>query len=257
LKFSFKKLLTALAVLLLPSALLCFVLRLLGHQVRRTAKIGFSVLWVEKLYLDEMSRIGHGNLISVDRLLLRRSASVGRSNLLHGPFDVVLAGKASIGNRNTVLRARRNVVTVGLAKFWLGQLSQITSDHRVDCTCTVRVGHYSTLAGAGSQVWTHGYLHDLQGPGRYRLDGSVRIGNNVYIGARAVLSMGVYISSGVIVGAGTTVARDLTEPGLYVSSALRQLPRPADPGSRADLERLRGEALCETVYRKRTSQRRP
>jgi hypothetical protein len=40
----------------------------------------------------------------------------------------------------------------------------------------VVIGDYSTLAGIGIQVWTHGYVHDTSGPGRYRIDGAVRIG---------------------------------------------------------------------------------
>jgi acetyltransferase-like isoleucine patch superfamily enzyme len=243
---------TALAVLLLPSAPLRIVLRLLGHFVGREAKIGFLLLWVDRLYLGEESRIGNFNLIRIDRLLLRRSASVGRMNLMSGPLSLALAQEAAIGNRNSILRAKKGVVSVGPALLRLGKLSKITSDHYIDCTCSVRMGDHSILAGTASQVWTHGYVHDLVGPGRYRLDGSVRIGHNVYVGARSVLSMGVQLADGVIVGAGTTVARNLTEPGLYVSSVLRQLPRPGDPAKRDDLQAVDSPTLCETVYRKRS-----
>ncbi len=112
------------------------------------------------------------------------------------------------------------------------------------------IGDFSTLAGIGTQIWTHGYIHETKGIGRYRIDGRIVIGNNVYIGAGSIISMGVRVADGVIIGAGSTVARDLKEPGLYVSAALRYLPRPAAPELRADLVRVTDGGLTETVFRK-------
>lgn len=89
---------------------------------------------------------------------------------------------------------------------------------------------------------------EIPGPGRYRIDGKVEIGNNVYIGSRCIISMGIRISSGTIVGAGVTVARNLDEPGLYVSAAIRQLPHPASPDQRADLIRVADDRVCERIY---------
>jgi acetyltransferase-like isoleucine patch superfamily enzyme len=246
---------TAFACLLLPSPLLRIVLRVLGHRIGPGARIGFSLLWCHCLCLDAHTRIGHLNLVRAHRVFLRRGAYVGRMNVLHGPFSILLRQDASIGNSNKVLRAPMGSVTVGPSMLRLGRLSKITAEHRVDVTSTVWMGDYSVLAGSGSQVWSHGYMHDHQGPGRYRIDGAVRIGNNVYIGARCLLSMGVRISDGAIVGAGTTVARNLTEPGLYVSATMRQLPRPPLPEQRSDLQRVHGEHLVETVYRKRAEVR--
>jgi acetyltransferase-like isoleucine patch superfamily enzyme len=130
-------------------------------------------------------------------------------------------------------------------------LSKITSDHRIDCTATVHIGSFSTIAGTGSELWTHGYVHALQGAGRYRVDGRIRIGNNVYVGSSCIITTGVSLANGVIVGAGATVARSLTEPGMYVSAALRRLDRPGDPDIRADLLADDSPELCERVYIKR------
>ena len=43
-------------------------------------------------------------------------------------------------------------------------------------------------------------------------------------------------------------ARNLDEPGLYVSAAIRQLPHPASPDQRADLIRVADDRVCERIY---------
>ena len=44
------------------------------------------------------------------------------------------------------------------------------------------------------------------------------------------------------------MARNLDEPGLYVSAAIRQLPHPASPDQRADLIRVADDRVCERIY---------
>jgi acetyltransferase-like isoleucine patch superfamily enzyme len=166
----------------------------------------------------------------------------------------VLRPRAGVGNHNVVVRAKAGISS-GRAQLWLGEVAKITSNHRVDCMRSFRLGRFSTLAGAGSQVWTHGYVHDELGEGRYRIDGKVIVEENVYIGSACFISMGIRISKGVIVGGGTTVSKSLTAPGLYVSAPMRALPRPVPPESRDDLRRSSDSLLCETVFVKDTDHR--
>jgi acetyltransferase-like isoleucine patch superfamily enzyme len=242
---------TALVALLLPSALARVLLRGMGHRVGPGVQIGFSMLLVDRLVLQAGSRIGHFNVVRVRRLVLGREASVGRSNLLDGPLSVALGARAEIGNRNRILRGPQPAVTYGPSMLKLGAMSKITADHRIDCTCSVRFGSHSILAGSGSQLWTHGYVHEPQGHQRHRIDGGITIGNDVYIGSASIVTTGVRIADGVIVGAGATVARSLVEPGMYVSAGLRRVARPAPPQTRADLARVVAHGLCEPVYKKR------
>jgi acetyltransferase-like isoleucine patch superfamily enzyme len=114
----------------------------------------------------------------------------------------------------------------------------------------VRIGDFSIIAGVGSQIWTHGYVHEIEGAGRYRVDGEVRIGANVYVGSRCVVTAGVRIGNGTMVGAGATVSGNLDPHAFYVSAPLRKLPRPGDPAGRADLTVVGEPALVETVYSK-------
>lgn len=244
------KLACALAAAVLPSRLVIAVLRAFGHAIGPGCRIGFTLLWVDRLLLQGDNRIGHLNLIQCRRLCMGRGAYIGRLNTVTGPLSILIRATGSIGNANKVVRGPLDWVTSGPARLLIGRLGKITANHRIDCTRSVCIGDYSTLAGVGIQVWTHGYVHDLSGPGRYRIDGAVNIANNVYVGASCIVSMGVDICAGAMVGAGTTVSRSINEPGLYVSSAVRQLPRPPDPAQRADLVRDANPSLCEPVYLK-------
>jgi acetyltransferase-like isoleucine patch superfamily enzyme len=239
--------LTAISCLILPSFLARAALNVLGHSLGAQARIGFSFIWCKSIHMSATSRIGHFNFINIKRIVLREKSWIGRSNILNGPFSLHLKDGAVIGNRNKILRARSGI-SIGSAEFRIGKEGAITSDHRIDCTQSVFLGAYSFLAGAGSQLWSHGYIHASDGPGRYRVDGRIEIGDNVYIGSACIISMGIKIANSVIVGAGTSIARDLLEPGLYVSAPIRALPRPAPPSERTDLLPVDDPHLVETVY---------
>lgn len=210
------------SLILPPCGVKNAVLRLLGWQISAGCKLGFSWVYADAVRLAANSRIGHGNFIFLQALLLSEGAYVGHFNRVAGPLFVVLAESAGIGNKNRVIRAKKGV-TWGRAMLKLGRWSKITAEHVVDCTRSVIVGEYSTIAGCGSQLWTHGYLHAPIGLDRFRIDGSIKIGNNVYIGSASVVNAGVRIADAITVGSASCVARSLIRPGLYVSHALRHV----------------------------------
>lgn len=242
-----KKLFAASLFGLLPTRLARPLLNTMGHRIRAGARVGFSWVWCDSVNLDRTARIGHLNVLWVTRILMRNGAYIGRMNVAKGPVNLQLRERAALGNQNLVLRGPAGV-SQGPAVLRLGVLAKITAKHHVDCTRSVRMGDYSTLAGSSSQVWTHGYVHDMDGPGRYRIDGRIEIADNVYIGSACLVSMGVRIAKGVIVGGGTTVAHDLPEAGLYVSSAIRKLPRPQPPAGRPDLVLQQDPRLVDQVF---------
>jgi acetyltransferase-like isoleucine patch superfamily enzyme len=247
-----RRLLVATLVLLFPLVLVRTFLNALGCRVSSDAKVGFSWLFCRRLELQGGSRVGHFNYFCVNRLSLGSSAKIGDLNIARGPFDIVLLDRAGIGNRNTFARAPLGV-TYGHAQIQLGRDSKITAGHTIDCTATILFGDNSILAGKGSQVWTHGYVHRLNAGARYRVDGEVRIGDNVYLGSRVIITSGVVVLSGVIVGAGVILSKELNAVGMYVSAPLRMLARPSPPGSRSDLNRIECPELAEEVYRKNSA----
>lgn len=205
-----------------PCRLKNWLLGIVGWDVGCNCKVGFSWVNAKRVRLADGARIGHANIITVDALFLGERAYIGHLNRIFGPLWLILDGCAGIGNQNTIVRARHGV-TWGRSIFRLGVWSKLTVGHMVDCTRSVIVGDYSTFAGRGSQIWTHGYLHAPQGLDRFRIDGSVRVGNNVYIGSACVFNAGVRVADSITIGASSCVARSLEVPGLYVSQPLRHI----------------------------------
>lgn len=245
-----KKWFVAIVLLIAPSRIGRLIANAAGQRIAPTSRIGFSILLCDRIEMGSESRIGHLSFVAVPRLHMARKARIGHLNVCSGPFHIWLRRFAMIGNRNLITRSGAKIaVGLTLSMFKLGTWSKVTASHAVDLTSDVRFGNYSTLAGKGSQVWTHGYVHERTGLGRYRVDGAVLLGNNVYIGSGAMVTGGVRIADGISVGAGATVASDLNEVGFYVSERLRRLEPPPPPETRSDLMIVPDAG--ETVYRKR------
>jgi acetyltransferase-like isoleucine patch superfamily enzyme len=242
------------AAFIFPTFLVRFFLNRVGWDIDKSARIGFSWVKAPRLVMGPGARIGHANFVATSDIEMQRNSYIQHANVIRGPFSIRLLTRAALGSRNVIVRAR-SPVSNGESSIILGELSKITSSHYVDLTQSIVFGDFSTLGGVGSQIWTHGYVHDLTGPGRYRIDGSVTIGNNVYIGAGTTITGGLSIADGAIIGAGSTIAKTIDQAGFYVSSVLRRLDRPADPDTRSDLSRVEDGVCVETVYVKREARR--
>jgi acetyltransferase-like isoleucine patch superfamily enzyme len=224
------------------------MLRILGHWIKPGVKIGFSLVLVDHLYLEALSNIGHLNLIRCRRVVLGKTARIGNMNLVRGPFSVWIGEGSKLGNRNQVTRAP-HPVSYGPALLKFGKVSGITAQHSVDCTCSVILGDYTTIAGQGSQFWTHGYYHCAEGVDRFRVDGKIRLGNNVYIGSASVITAGVEIANHVIVGSHSSISKSLSRSGMYVSQPLRYIELDLEK----TIEQLEPvtEPCVDRVYRKK------
>jgi acetyltransferase-like isoleucine patch superfamily enzyme len=244
-----KRVFCLLICLFLPSILAAPVLRLLGFKIGKGVKIGFSLIFVRSISLGNHSRIGHFNIIMNDNVVLLDRAYLHLFNFLKGPFDLVLDEQAAIGKSNVINRARIGV-TYGHAELKLGKLTKVTANHYLDMTRSIVMGHYSTLAGIRSQIWTHGYFHAPEGPERFRVDGEVHIGNNVYIGSSCLINPGVTIADVVTVGGNAAISKSLTEPGMYVSQPLRFIPKTYEE-TKEKLKRVDVPDLKDIVYEKK------
>ncbi|WP_422355565.1 acyltransferase [Roseivirga pacifica] len=243
-----KKLITLFVCFFLPVYFSSWLLNLLGHCVSRKAKIGFSIVWKTKLYLDDYARIGHLNLIAINTLKLGKKAYIGRLNYLSGLYDINFDEHGAIGNSCVVTRAPAGV-SYGTSELRLGLWSKITANHKIDMMRSVRMGNYTTIAGSGSQIWTHGYLHGDEGLTRFRIDGEINIGNNVYIGSKCIINAGIAIANGITIGSGSCVSKNLDQKGMYVSQPLRFFEKDYE-ASKARLKKVEDDSLVEQVYTK-------
>jgi len=218
------KIAALISLLVPPFFLKNYLLTLLGWKIKGRVRIGFSYISAKKVSLSDGVVVGHGNLIKVDGIFLSEQAEIQHFNRIVGPFLCVLKKRACIGTFNLIKRATKRVVW-GRSMLKLGILTKVTSHHVIDCSRPVFIGDYSILAGRGSQLWTHGYVHAPVGAERFRVDGGIKIGSNVYIGSSSVFNPGVRVVDHVSIGAHSSVAKSLLKSGLYVSQALRHIPQ--------------------------------
>ena len=243
------KLIAVFCLIFPPSRIKNSILRVFGWNVDKSANIGFSYLCIKKTSIEKNASIGHLNFIDIPILQMDSNAYIQNLNRISGPLYLSLGLSAAIGNMNTIKRAS-HPISWGKSIVKIGTGSKITSRHIIDCTRPVRIGEYSILAGMGSQVWTHGYIHAPVGPDRYRIDGSVNIGNNVYIGSSSVINPGVCISDKVTVGSHATVSKSLTKPGLYVNQTLRHIPFDYEK-SREKYDKVKLKNPIEKIFQKK------
>lgn len=202
-------------------------------------------MFAPTLRLGADARIGHLNFIRVRRLIIGKSSSIGKMNLMSGQFSILMRDLAEIGARNIVTRAEV-AKEIGPAIFRLGYYSKITAGHKLDILRGISFGDNSILAGLGSQLWTHGYVHQSAG-NRFRVDGAITIGSNVYIGSACVFNPGVRIGNDVAIGSNCCISRDLNEPGLYVSQPMRFIDK-AKIDNKRTLLPVEVEGLTEPVF---------
>lgn len=243
-----KSFLTSIITLIIPTKLAIPLLNMLGHKVHPQVKIGFSLVRCQHLYLDKNSRIGHFNLIRVEKLIMREGAFIQSMNRIRGPLHIIMQEDAAIARNNSIYRGDPPTC-LGIATLKLGRLGQIISKHHLDCTKSITIGDNSTVGGLGTQFWTHGFMHAPKGRHRIRVEGEIIIGDNVYIGSRCVLNPGVKVANSISIGSNASVAKSLDQPGMYVSQPLRHIARDISDVE-AKLEKQEQYNLETAVYEK-------
>ena len=155
----------------------------------------------------------------------RGGGKIGHLNFVKGDFAVVMESGSLIHNQNKVSSIGRGYHDVYLV---LKEGSRIGVKCLLDMTDSIVFGKCSRLAGADTQIWTHGFVYSADGTRFVRLDAPVLIADHVYIGTRCTILSGVKISAHITVGACSCVSKSLTEAGLYVGQGLRHLEYDAD-----------------------------
>jgi len=170
-----------------------------GFEIHSTARVGVSLISVAKLKMGPGSRIGHLNVIKgLEELTMEESATVGNLNWItaHPKDDKKFFRK---------YQSRRT-------RLVLSEHSAVTSRHLIDCTDSIEIGRFATVAGYGSQLLTHSIDLNESEQSCY----PIIIGDHNFIGTRTIILPGVSVGNMVVVGAGSVINTSLTiEFGLF------------------------------------------
>jgi len=167
------------------------MLRALGHEVHPTAIAGSClVIRVGKVEMGPKSRMWRWNLIKNMR-------------------SVSIADHAAIGRLNVISAhpVYRRLYPDGAA-LTLGSHAYITSRHQLDCSGTVTIGDYASVAGHQTKILTHSVdvRRDAQ------VAHPVAIGAYSFVGARALLLGGAVLPDHSVLGAGSVLTRTRSAP---------------------------------------------
>jgi acetyltransferase-like isoleucine patch superfamily enzyme len=225
-----------------------FFLKLLGHEISYSSRIGMSFIKTKRIILSANSSIGRFNYIKIEQLQLEKNSFIKHANFIRGPFQILIKEKGSITSQNKIRRAYAPI-TSGISKLEIGFDSHIVSNQFLDLTKSIIIGSRSQVAGIGAQFWTHGYYH-FKNLERIRIDGDITIGDNVYIGSRCTFNAGVKVADNITIGSNSTISKDLTEEGLYVNQALRFVEK-EEKSTLKKLKKIDDQGLFENVYEKK------
>lgn len=202
----------AFLITLLPWPLKRRLLSLLfGYRLHPQSHIGLSLVLVTNLTMEEGARIGHLNVIKdLAECSLGERATIGRLNWI--------SGFPPGHSRHFIHQPDRR------PSLSLGAHSAITSRHLVDCTHSVTIGAFSTLAGFRSQILTH----SIDVEKAVQSASPVTIGDYCFLGTQSVLLPGAGIPSKCVLAAGSVVTKPLGEAcmlyGGVPAKAIKPLP---------------------------------
>lgn len=173
--------LLALIILPLPSVLKVIVLKLLGHEIHRSAYIGFSYLNVKNISLAKNTYIGLGNIFTnLETLEMHAGSRINRWN-----------------------RFTSNLSFHG--KVRLLKHASISLRHYFDVCDLVELGANTIVAGHDSTFFTHS-------KGVITIDyvKPIIVGSWCYLGSNLCVAPGAKIGNHCFVGMGSVLVGDMS-----------------------------------------------
>jgi len=163
----------------LPSRAKVALLRLLGHEVAWSARIGASYLNVRRIRLGE-------------------NAFIGRGNVFTGLEELVMGEGSRINAWNRFTQA-----PLWRGRLVLGDRASISLRHYFDVCDEVRIGHDTIVAGHRSTFFTHS-----KGLEAIDFTKPIEIGEWCYVGSNVCMVPGARVGARSFVGMGAVVVKD-------------------------------------------------
>ena len=166
----------------------------LGYSIHPTSRIGFAWICPRRLIMEENSRIGHLTLCkNIDLLYLGAHASIGNGNWITG---FPLGPSPHFAEE----KDRQPQLIVG-------KHAAITHRHLIDCTNSVVIGKFTTVAGFQSQILTHSI--DMEKS--RQTSAPVQVGDYCFVGTNCVLLGGSALPDFCVLGAKSLLNKAFTE----------------------------------------------
>jgi acetyltransferase-like isoleucine patch superfamily enzyme len=172
-----------------------FLIKIFKFSLDSTSYIGLSWIYPKHLIMKEKSKIGHFNIaIHLDTLILNKFSTISRENWITG------LGKYS-STKHFIHQKER------FSQLILGEHSAITKKHHFDCTNSIEIGKFTTIAGYDSQFLTHSIdiLQNVQN------SKPIIIGDYCFLGTNIVALGGSELASFSVLGAKSLLIKKMTE----------------------------------------------
>ncbi len=162
---------------------------LCGYRIDRRARIGFSLIGCPSLRMGAGARIGHFNVIKGARVVMEERATLGDFNWVSGlPLH---------HPRHFRDEPDRDPALI------LDRHAAVTSRHYIDCSNTVAIGEFTTVAGARAQILTHA----IDFRSNRQVSAPVRIGRYCFLGTACVVLKGSRLPDCSILAASSCLNR--------------------------------------------------
>jgi acetyltransferase-like isoleucine patch superfamily enzyme len=192
-----------------------FLEKQFGFQIHPTARIGLAWIFPTRLVMEEGASIGDLTVAkNLDLLHLKTRATIGRGNWITG---------FPLGNSPHFASE-----TDRRPELILGEHSAITNRHLLDCTSSITIGAFTTVAGFQSQFISHTIDIRLN----RQTSRPIRVGNYCFIGTNCVVLGGAALPDYSVLGAKSLLNKAHTQTHrLYGGVPARELQTlPADCG---------------------------
>lgn len=175
----------------------------------------YLLKWLLGFCLEEGSRIGLTIVLGVRSVRLERGATIGHLNFIRGLDELFMGRNSFIGRLNWITAFPTGTATRHFAldsdrrpSLTLGAESAITSRHLIDCTGSIAIGQYSTVAGYRSTLLTHSIDIDAN----RQSSKPIVVGAYCFVGTGCTLLPGAALPDYSVLGACSLLNKRHTEP---------------------------------------------
>ena len=198
------------------------LVRWFGYDIHASARIGLAWVFPGKLIMAADSRIDHFTVaIHLDRVEVSEKATIGRGNWITGfpSKSDSLHFKHQLGRK---------------AELLVGESAAITKNHHLDCTNSISIGRFATIAGYQSQFLTHS-IDVFEGR---QNSAPIFIGDYAFVGTNVVVLGGSKLPAHSVLGAKSLLNKVYSEEwmlyGGVPAKVIQEIPRHAKYFTRMD-----------------------